>query len=129
MRCACLLLPALLTLLALLAGCGERAAPHGAASAASAASVDALRPADARLAAAYERSCLLCHGRLDSGAPATGDRAAWAPRLAKGLDVLVGNARNGIGGMPAAGLCTDCSDAELRDLILFMSATAAPHTP
>jgi len=31
--------------------------------------------------------------------------------------------------MPAAGLCTDCSDAELRDLILFMSATAAPHTP
>ncbi|MBA4215834.1 MAG: cytochrome c5 family protein [Burkholderiales bacterium] len=126
MRCACLLLPALLALLALLAGCGERAAPP---SAASAASVDALRPADARLAAAYERSCLLCHGRLDSGAPATGDRAAWAPRLAKGLDVLVGNARNGIGGMPAAGLCTDCSDAELRDLILFMSATAAPHTP
>lgn len=117
MRCACLLLPALL------AGCGERAAPP------SAASVDALRPADARLAAAYERSCLLCHGRLDSGAPATGDRAAWAPRLAKGLEVLVGNARNGIGGMPAAGLCTDCSDAELRDLILFMSATAAPHTP
>ncbi len=126
MRCACLLLPALLALLALLAGCGERAAPP---SAASPASVDALRPADARLAAAYERSCLLCHGRLDSGAPATGDRAAWAPRLAKGLDVLVGNARNGIGGMPAAGLCTDCSDAELRDLILFMSATAAPHTP
>jgi len=117
MRACCL------ALLALLAGCGDHSAPPTAAS------IEALRPADARLAAAYEHSCLLCHGRLNSGAPATGDNAAWAPRLAKGLDALVGNARNGIGGMPAAGLCADCSDADLRQLILFMSAAPAPQTP
>ncbi len=114
---------ALLALVALVAGCGERPVPPTVAS------VEGLRPGDARLAAAYERSCLLCHGRLGSGAPATGDRAAWAPRLAKGLEALVASARDGLGGMPAMGLCADCSDAELRELILFMSATPAPPTP
>ena len=108
--------------LALLCGCGAKPAPS-----ISAAEVEALRPADARLAAAYERSCLLCHGRPGSGAPATGDTTAWAPRLAKGADALLASSRDGLGGMPAMGLCTDCSEAELRQLILFMSAAPVPR--
>jgi cytochrome c5 len=104
---------ALLLLLALLGGCGKAAPPT--------VNAEALRPADARLSAVYERSCLLCHGRAGTGAPTTGDTAAWAPRQAKGMDALVASARTGVGGMPAMGSCIDCSDADLRDLIQFMS--------
>lgn len=111
--------------LALLGGCGDSPAPAPR----PAQDAEQLRPADARLAAAYERSCLLCHGRAASGAPTTGDAAAWAPRLAKGLDQLVASARDGLGGMPAMGLCADCSEAELRALIVFMSAPPAPRQP
>jgi cytochrome c5 len=38
------------------------------------------------------------------------------------LSVLVRHARQGINGMPAGGLCLDCSDADLEQLILFMSS-------
>lgn len=101
-------------LLLLLAACSKAPPP--------AVDAESLRPHDAQLAAQYERSCLLCHGRAGSGAPATGDTAAWAPRLAKGLDALVASSRNGVGGMPAGGLCADCSEAQLRALIQFMSS-------
>ncbi|HEV6965319.1 MULTISPECIES: c-type cytochrome [Roseateles] len=116
---------ALSGLLALLGGCGDSSAPAPRLTQ----DAEQLRPADARLAAAYERSCLLCHGRAGSGAPTTGDAAAWAPRLAKGLDQLVASARDGVGGMPALGMCADCSEADLRALIVFMSAPPAPRQP
>src|SRR5262249_9715859 len=50
------------------------------APARSAVELEALRPADARLAGVYERACFLCHARAGSGAPLVGDAAAWAPR-------------------------------------------------
>ena len=50
-----------------------------------------------------------------AGAPKTGDAAAWAPRIAKGMDTLYGNAINGVGAMPAKGLCADCSDDEINE--------------
>ena len=43
---------------------------------------EALRPADAQLAAKYERACLACHG-VRSAAPLTGFEPAWAPRVAR----------------------------------------------
>lgn len=98
----------------LLGACSREATPDPAA-------LERLRPADARLAATYERSCLMCHGRANSGAPATGDAKAWAPRRARGLDALVQSTRAGVGAMPAMGQCADCSDADLRALIDFMS--------
>ena len=81
---------------------------------------DTLRPADAQLAAKYERACLACHG-VRSAAPLTGFEPAWAPRLAKGADVLLQHALDGFNGMPAKGLCSDCTDDDLRNLIAFMS--------
>jgi cytochrome c5 len=87
------------------------------------AQAEALRPADAQLAAKYERACLACHG-VRSAAPLTGFEPAWAPRLAKGADVLLQHTRNGFNGMPAHGLCSDCTDDELRSLITFMSKPA-----
>ncbi|WP_290675184.1 c-type cytochrome [Aquabacterium sp.] len=84
---------------------------------------EALRPADAQLAAKYERSCQACHG-VRSAAPLTGFEPAWAPRVAKGADVLLQKARDGFNGMPAKGLCSDCTDDDLRGLIAFMSQPA-----
>jgi len=103
----------------LLAACGQAAdTPPSAAEIAQSAS---LRPADARLAAVYERSCLNCHGRPESAAPLSGLARAWEKRLAKGMPVLLASAKNGLGAMPAMGLCADCSDADLNDLIAFMA--------
>ena len=101
-----------------LAGCSP-SAPK--APARSAAELEALRPADARLAGVYERACFLCHARAGSGAPLVGDIAAWTPRLSKGTDALVAQVKQGVGGMPPRGLCPDCSDADFVDLITFMS--------
>ncbi|SDZ75017.1 Cytochrome c5 [Microbulbifer marinus] len=70
----------------------------------------------------YWRSCHSCHGGGVNGAPRTGDSAAWAPRLAKGMDTLVANAINGYKAMPPRGLCFDCSEAQFAGLIRYMAA-------
>nr|WP_316643339.1 c-type cytochrome [uncultured Roseateles sp.] len=87
------------------------------------AQAESLRPADTRLAAVYERSCLNCHGRSDGTAPLTGHASAWAPRLAKGMPALLHSVHQGLNSMPAMGLCPDCSDSDLEHLITFMSRT------
>lgn len=84
--------------------------------------VEAARPADARLAQLYERSCQACHARLESGAPLSGDAAAWTQRLQKkGMPALLQSVAQGLGGMPALGLCPDCTAADVEALIRFMS--------
>ncbi len=80
-----------------------------------------LAPSDARLADLYAQSCQACHAHAESGAPLTGDVAAWKPRLAKGKPTLLQNVVGGIGGMPAGGQCFACSAADHEALILFMS--------
>jgi len=64
--------------------------------------------------------CKMCHS---SGVgPQVGDKAAWEPRLAKGMDVLVANAKKGTDkGMPPMGLCSDCTDEDFKEVIKFMS--------
>ena len=100
----------------LLAGCGPNPAPPTDADVRRA---EALRPRDAQLAAKYERSCLLCHG-VRSGAPLVGFAPAWKGRVAQGEGALLAHVREGFNAMPAMGLCTDCSDTELRQLIHFL---------
>lgn len=70
----------------------------------------------------YNKACIACHASGAAGAPKTGDKAAWAPRVAKGIDILVKNAKSGINAMPPKGMCMDCTDAEFKALIQFMSA-------
>jgi len=100
---------------------GGACTPGKPAATPSAAELEALRPADARLAAIYERACMLCHARVGTGAPLLGDGAAWAPRLAKGAAALRASVVNGLGGMPARGLCPDCSDVDLDALTRFLA--------
>ena len=80
-----------------------------------------LLPTDARLASLYAQSCQACHARTDTGAPLTGDLAAWKPRVAKGLPALVQSAVSGVGGMPPGGQCFACTAADYEALIRFMS--------
>ena len=106
-------------LLASLAACKEEAPQPP--SAADIQRAESLRPASAELRARYERSCLACHTSIDAKAPLTGSVAQWKPRLGKGMDLLVKHAMEGFNAMPPKGLCADCSEADMRALIVFMS--------
>ncbi len=69
----------------------------------------------------YFRSCFSCHASGVAGAPRVGDNAAWAERLAKGRDELVRITREGLPpGMPPMGLCQDCTDEQLDQVIDYM---------
>ena len=62
----------------------------------------------------YGQYCTACHSTGAAGAPKEGDKAAWAPRIAQGMDALFASALNGKGGMPARGTCGNCSDDEIK---------------
>jgi len=70
--------------------------------------------------AAYNRSCMACHMTGAAGAPKLDDDEAWETRLAKGMDAVMQNVMNGIGAMPARGLCIDCTDDQLRAVVDYM---------
>ena len=69
---------------------------------------------------AEAKSCFACHGSGAAGAPVTGDAEAWGERMEKGIDVVLANAMNGTGAMPAKGMCMDCTEENIRSLIDFM---------
>lgn len=73
--------------------------------------------------AVYDKHCQACHLGGLNNAPKLGDVEAWAPRLAKGMDELFRNTKEGFANflMPAMGTCMDCTDAELRAAIEYMS--------
>lgn len=70
--------------------------------------------------AIYNRNCMACHMTGAAGAPKLDDEAAWNERLEKGMDAVMTNVYNGIGAMPARGLCMSCSDADLRAVVDYM---------
>ena len=71
--------------------------------------------------AKYNQTCTFCHSTGAAGAPKTGDQAAWAPRLEKGMEELVNNAINGFKGMPPKGMCNDCTPEQFQALIEYMT--------
>ena len=77
--------------------------------------------ASAEPPAKYSMYCIACHGVGVAGAPKTGDQKAWEERLKAGMDALIASSKKGKGAMPPMGLCQDCTDAELKEIIEFMS--------
>lgn len=69
----------------------------------------------------YNKSCGMCHNTGAAGAPKKGDKAAWAARNKQGEAVMLGRVKNGFKAMPPKGLCMDCTDADFKALIKFMS--------
>lgn len=72
----------------------------------------------------YNAACIACHGGGVAGAPKTGDKAAWAPRIAAGMDTLNSNAINGLQGaagyMPPKGGRADLSDEEIIAAVEYL---------
>lgn len=103
-------------------GCG---AGGEAPAATEVANSDAMQPAAAGTAhpgeAVYQNYCFSCHAPGLSGAPKLGDVAAWAPRIAKGPDLLLQATIEGIApAMPPRGMCFDCSDKDLAAAVDYM---------
>ncbi len=100
----------------------ERLAPAGTITLAS--NVSSAPAASAGAARSggdvYNSKCMICHASGTAGAPKIGSPDDWAPRLENGLDALYSNAINGLNGMPAKGLCMDCSDDELKASVDYM---------
>ena len=70
--------------------------------------------------AVYTTICGACHTAGVAGAPKTGDKAAWAPRLATGSAVLLKSAINGKGAMPARGGGADLTDDEIKAAVDYI---------
>jgi cytochrome c5 len=122
----------------------EPAEPKPAEAAAPAATAPAMVPAVAPAAAApkapavvaaapaaapatndvgeklYKQACAACHVAGVAGAPKFGDKAAWAPRIATGMDALVAAVVAGKGIMPAKGGAAGASEADLRAATQYM---------
>jgi cytochrome c5 len=72
----------------------------------------------------YMNFCAPCHASGVAGAPKTGDKDSWAPRLKQGEKLLVERAIKGFQGkagfMPARGGNSALSDAEVADAVAYM---------
>jgi cytochrome c5 len=78
--------------------------------------------------ALFQQTCSACHGAGIAGAPKAGDKAAWAPRIAKGTATLYDHALHGFQGtagvMPAKGGRTDAPDDLVKQAVDYMVGLA-----
>jgi len=73
----------------------------------------------------YERTCAACHIAGLAGAPRVGNREEWQPRVEKGMEALYHSALVGMPpGMPAKGLCFDCTTDDLKKMVDFLVASS-----
>lgn len=102
-------------------------APAVAAAPAAPVVVAAAAPAAASKAgtgeALYKQACLACHASGVAGAPKFGDKAAWAPRIQTGLDMLTASVIKGKNAMPPKG-GSSASDADIRAAVEYMVSAA-----
>jgi cytochrome c5 len=73
----------------------------------------------------YNAACIVCHQPPGTGgAPPIGDMAAWAPRIAQGMDTLYMHALMGFTGekgfMPPKGGRVDLSDDEITAAVDYI---------
>ena len=85
-------------------------------------------PANPKLVAGktvYDANCAACHEAGMMGAPKPGDKAAWAPRIAQGVEVLTKKSISGftgkVGMMPAKGGNASLTDEQVGSAVAFMA--------
>jgi len=74
-------------------------------------------------AAVYKTYCAACHAPGAAGAPKSGDKVAWAPRIKKGEDALVASVIKGLGNMPPRGGIPSLTDAQIRAAVAYQIKT------
>jgi cytochrome c5 len=72
----------------------------------------------------YDETCHVCHATGLAGSPKYGDKAAWAPRIATGVDALYNAALHGLRAMPPKGGNASLSDAQVKAAVDYMVAAA-----
>ncbi len=72
----------------------------------------------------FDTVCTACHSTGALGAPKFGDKAAWAPRIARGKASLYHSALNGKNSMPPKGGNPGLSDADVKAAVDYMVAAA-----
>ena len=72
----------------------------------------------------YQQACAACHAAAVMGAPKTGDKTAWQPRIAQGKATLYQHAIGGIRAMPAKGGNASLSDAEVKSAVDYFVVQA-----
>jgi cytochrome c5 len=75
----------------------------------------------------FDNLCTTCHTNSATGAPNIHEKAAWAPRVAEGVDTLVKHAIDGYSGadgkgalMPAKGGNPSLTDAQVKATVEWM---------
>jgi cytochrome c5 len=103
------------------AAAATAATPAAAAPVMVAAAAPAAAAGDAgRGKSVYDSSCAACHSAGVAGAPKTGDKTAWAPRLKAGKDALYISVLKGKGAMPAKGGNASLTEADVRASVDYM---------
>jgi cytochrome c5 len=73
----------------------------------------------------YKATCSACHGTGVAGAPKFGDKVAWKPRLAQGIDTLHQHALKGFAGeagnMPPKGGNPALADQSVVNAVDYMA--------
>ncbi|WP_412034155.1 c-type cytochrome [Pollutimonas sp. M17] len=97
---------------------GKQAAPAAAPAAkpVAVAGKATSHPAGEKL---YKSACIACHSTGVANAPKLGDKAAWSPLIARGMDSLMEVALKGKGAMPPRG-ASSADDATLRAAVEYM---------
>jgi len=88
----------------------------------AAASAAAGGPVDGK--GVFDKVCFACHATGAAGAPKFGDKSAWQPRIAQGMDTLYLHALKGIRAMPPHGGAPDLADAQVKAAVDYMTAAA-----
>jgi cytochrome c5 len=70
----------------------------------------------------YNTACSACHLGGIAGAPKTGDKSAWAPRIAQGVATLYKHSIEGFKTMPAKGGQSALSDDEVKAAVDYQIA-------
>lgn len=107
------------------AAAAPASAPAAPAPAAGAAHAAAGTPADAAEGKkVYDETCHVCHATGLLGSPKFGDKAAWAPRIAQGMNTLYNAALHGLRSMPPKGGNASLTDAQVKAGVDYMTSAA-----
>ncbi len=77
----------------------------------------------------YDANCGSCHDISRDGAPRLGFKRVWEKRIAQGKEVMVANAIEGIGLMPAKGENPDLTEGDISSIVDYIIYRANLNIP